>query len=47
MNATINMPATEKIELTLPVFYINNKQWSFPEISFTKDKWSGIIPINC
>lgn len=47
MFTTINIPKPESIKLILPTFYINNKQWNLPEISFTKDTWIGIVPLNC
>jgi hypothetical protein len=47
INAIINMSESEMIELTLPTFYINNKQLDLPEITFSKDKSYGLFPLNC
>lgn len=47
MYATINMPVSEMIKLSMPVFYINNKPMYLTDITFTKDKVTGAMPINC
>ena len=47
MSIKINIPKPESIKLIFPVFYINNRQWNLPEITFKKATWTGILPLNC
>jgi hypothetical protein len=47
MTTKVDISKPEKIKLILPTFYINNKQWNLPEISFSKERWWGILPLNC